>query len=149
MSNHERDRGVRKALSMDLMHLPLKDRRFWLAQSLLGAALLVHLGADLVQDQGIIPTPGFVTILALEFGVRQRGVGVAQKIDAISLTHADSKPDTRSLVQTLFPNNEGLINWSSRGWEANAGENVHRVFRMLGLLPSCRSARRAAGQTLH
>ena len=65
MSNHERDRGVRKALSMDLMHLPLKDRRFWLAQSLLGAALLVHLGADLVQDQGIIPTPGFVSILLL------------------------------------------------------------------------------------
>ncbi len=65
MTSHERDRGVRKDLFRGLMHLPLVDQRFWLAQALLGVALLVHLGADLAQDQGIIPTPGFVWILLL------------------------------------------------------------------------------------
>lgn len=65
MSNHERNRALRKDLFMDLMHPPFADRRFWLAQSLLAVAILVHLGADLAQDHGIIPTPGFVSILLL------------------------------------------------------------------------------------
>ena len=65
MSNHERDRGVRKYLFIGLIHPRFADRRFWLAQALLAVALLVHLGADLAQDQGIILAPGFVWILLL------------------------------------------------------------------------------------
>ena len=62
---NERDQVVNSHLFMDLMHPPISDRRFWLAQALIAAALLVHLGADLARDHGITAAPGFVWILLL------------------------------------------------------------------------------------
>ena len=65
MRNYERDQVVNSHLLMDLMHPPLSDRRFWLAQALIAAALLVRLGADLARDHGITAASGFVWILLL------------------------------------------------------------------------------------
>ncbi|MHB8189367.1 MAG: sensor domain-containing protein [Ferrimicrobium sp.] len=49
----------------NLMHPPWSDRRFWTAQMLVVTVGLIHLGADIAQDRGIIPVPGFVWILLL------------------------------------------------------------------------------------
>ncbi|MHB1800724.1 MAG: putative bifunctional diguanylate cyclase/phosphodiesterase [Actinomycetes bacterium] len=46
-------------------HPPLDDRRFWLAQALVVGAVVVPLAGALAHDQGVLPTPGFVWVLAM------------------------------------------------------------------------------------
>ena len=65
MRNHESGRQLQKDLLWSITHPPINDRRFWLAQSLLAAALLIHLGAGIARDLGRSPVPGFVLILFL------------------------------------------------------------------------------------
>jgi len=52
-------------LLSNLAHPPFSDRRFWMTETAVVVVLLVHLGADLAQDGGVLPIPGFVWILPL------------------------------------------------------------------------------------
>jgi len=54
-----------KNLLANLLHLPLSDRRFQVNMAMVGAVLLVHLGADIAQDRGVFLVPGFVWTLLL------------------------------------------------------------------------------------
>lgn len=64
MSDHENDR-IYSRLTTNLLHPPVGDRRFWNINIMVGLAFLIHFGADVVQDHGVIPIPGFVSILLL------------------------------------------------------------------------------------
>ena len=54
-----------KGFVANLLHPPLSDRRFWLAQAMVALVLVVHLGADVAQDNGVLPVPHFIWTLAL------------------------------------------------------------------------------------
>ncbi|MHB1783072.1 MAG: putative bifunctional diguanylate cyclase/phosphodiesterase [Acidimicrobiales bacterium] len=58
-------RLVRGSMVANLAHPPLGDRRFWMVQAMVVIAVLVHLAADLAQDAGVFPVPGFVWTLLL------------------------------------------------------------------------------------
>ena len=58
-------RPPRKGFVANLLHLPLLDRRFWFAQAMVALVLVVHLGADVAQDNGVLPVPHFIWTLAL------------------------------------------------------------------------------------
>ncbi len=56
---------VGREMVANLARPPLSDRRFWVAQTMVAAVFLVHLGADLAEDRAIIPIPDFIWILLL------------------------------------------------------------------------------------
>ena len=64
MSGHEDD-GIYNRLITNLLHPPIGDRHFWNINMMVVLAFSIHFGADLYQDHGGIPIPGFVSILLL------------------------------------------------------------------------------------
>ncbi|MHB1509116.1 MAG: putative bifunctional diguanylate cyclase/phosphodiesterase [Acidimicrobiales bacterium] len=62
---HIAARRSAKDLPANLLHLPLSDRRFQVNMAMVAAVLLVHLGAGLAQDRGVLLVPGFVWTLLL------------------------------------------------------------------------------------
>ncbi len=53
------------ALLTNLAHPPLRDRRFWYAQGLVLAVIVLQALADLAQNAGLVPVPGFVWYLLI------------------------------------------------------------------------------------
>ena len=54
-----------KGFVANLLHPALSDHRFWLAQAMVALVLVVHLAADVAQDNGVLPVPDFIWALAL------------------------------------------------------------------------------------
>ncbi len=68
MKKSETSRPGRESLKnqlLDMMRPPLSDRRFWMTQSLIAVALLVHLGSGLASSLGKIPVVSLVWLLFL------------------------------------------------------------------------------------
>ena len=64
MPGHEDDR-IYNRLITNLLHPPVGDRRFWNINIIVGLTFMIHFGAEVFQDHGGIPIPGFVSILLL------------------------------------------------------------------------------------
>ncbi len=62
---HIAARRSAKDLPANLLHPPFSDRRYKMTLAMVGAVLLVHLGADIAQDRGVFLVPGFVWTLLL------------------------------------------------------------------------------------
>ena len=62
---HIAARRSARDLPANLLHPPFSDRRFQVNMAMVGAVLLVHLGADIAQDRGVFLVPGFVWTLLL------------------------------------------------------------------------------------
>jgi diguanylate cyclase (GGDEF)-like protein/PAS domain S-box-containing protein len=73
-----------RRLSASLAHPPLREQRFWFAQSLVLIAVALYSLGDVLQRHGVIPLPGFVWILALLPPVVYAGtaVGLAGSLGA-------------------------------------------------------------------
>ena len=58
-------RRPRSPLVANLARPPFADHRFWAAEAMVVIAVLAHLAADVAQDGGVFPAPGFVWVLLL------------------------------------------------------------------------------------
>ena len=54
---------TRRSVLLDQAHVPVRDPRLWAVGAMVVFVALVHLFADLAQDRGTFPAPGFVWIL--------------------------------------------------------------------------------------
>ena len=64
ISTKEYRRAYRDQLH-GLLHPPISEGRFWLAQALIAVAVLVHIGADYTYHLGTLSEPGFLWIFLI------------------------------------------------------------------------------------
>ena len=64
-STNTTDRRSREGLLVNLVHLPLSDRRFWNIQTMVVVIVLAHFGTDLAPHHGALSVPDFVINLLL------------------------------------------------------------------------------------
>ena len=100
-----------RSMLANLAHPPLRDRRFWYAQALVLAVIVLQALADLAQNARLIPVPGFIWFLLIFLPVIYSGTAFG----LVGALATSLEASAAAMPNELLVTHASLARWAGLG----------------------------------